>query len=170
MLKIILFFLSCSLLLITCKTTVSETQESDPSIQSLPFLGQHDVENGDTLYYQVPKFSFINQNGEEISHQQYFGKIYVADFFFTTCPTICPVMSSQMVRLQTLIKNAGLQDSIMFLSHTVDPIHDNSQVLLEYSQKIGADEYNWNFVTKYSVLLSDLYDLFTQYAFYTAFR
>lgn len=132
---------------VACNHSVSDTDKSEELVQNLPFLGPHEVEGSDTLYYEIPKFSFINQNGNEISHQQYFGKIYVADFFFSTCPTICPIMSSQMARLQVLIKKAGLQDSIMLISHSVDPIHDTPEVLLAYSQKLGADLSNWNFVT-----------------------
>jgi protein SCO1/2 len=125
------------------------TDSTNTSIKTkLPIIGPHELsETGDTLYYQVPKFSFINQDSAEISHNQYFGKIYVADFFFTTCPTICPVMSSQMVRLQSKLKSAGLQKDINIISHSVNPVHDTPEVLSNYAQSIGADLSNWNFVT-----------------------
>ena len=82
------------------------TEESIVAVQKqkLPFMGEHDVEfvtkaSGekipDTVYYTVPKFSFINQDSAEVSTRDYEGKIYVTDFFFTTCPSICPIMSKQ---------------------------------------------------------------------------
>lgn len=122
----------------------------------LPFLGEHEVEFNkmddgtmvaDTVYYTIPKFSFINQDGRVISHRDYDGKIFVADFFFTHCPSICPMMSAQMMRLQGKVKDAGLNEEVMFLSHTVDPTRDTPDTLKAYSQKIGADLSNWNFVT-----------------------
>jgi len=142
-----LFFLFFSLFTIACEQPAANSDKAEELVQRLPFLGPHEVNGTDTIFYEIPKFSFVNQNGLEISHHQYFGKIYVADFFFSTCPTICPVMSSQMARLQAMIKNEALQDSIMLISHSVDPIHDTPEVLLAYSQKIGADLSNWNFVT-----------------------
>ncbi len=122
----------------------------------LPYFGDHDVEmingpNGeripDTAYYQIPKFSFTNQDGRIISHQDYTGKIFVADFFFTKCESICPIMSSQMVRLQELLKRDSLWDKVWLLSHTVDPARDTPEVLREYAGLIGADLAHWNFVT-----------------------
>lgn len=122
----------------------------------LPFFGEHDVEmkHGpggelipDTTYYRIPYFSFINQNNRVISHGDYEGKIFVADFFFTNCESICPIMSSQMVRLQELLKSEGLSEQVWLLSHTVDPHRDTPEQLLAYSAQIGADTTRWNFVT-----------------------
>ncbi|MDZ4823227.1 MAG: SCO family protein [Flavobacteriales bacterium] len=124
--------------------------------QTLPYLGQHDVEfkageNGvltpDTAYYTITKFVFTNQYGKEISHRDYEGKIYVTDFFFTTCPSICPVMSAQLARLQDLLKKENHWGEVKILSHTVDPTHDTPEVLKVYAEKLGADLQHWNFVT-----------------------
>jgi len=107
-------------------------EESKESTNKLPYLGEADVEfhtteNGaviaDTMYYTIPKFSFINQDSAEVSHKTYTGKIFVADFFFTTCPTICPILSSQMARVQSELKNQKLSEKVWLLSHTVDPLN-----------------------------------------------
>lgn len=132
--------------------------------KSLPYFGDHDVElkrneQGssipDTVYYRIPKFSFTNQDGAEVSHKTYQGKIFVSDFFFTTCKSICPAMSSQMARLQSLVKKEGLETEVMFLSHSVKPLEDTPDVLKSYGQSIGADFNNWNFVTGQP---EDIYD------------
>jgi protein SCO1/2 len=123
---------------------------------SLPFIGAHETElrtldNGqtvvDTIYYRIPKFSFTNQNGKETSHKDYQGKIFVADFFFTHCPSICPMLSAQMVRLQSMVEKGGHSNDVWFLSHTVDPTRDLPDTLLNYANNIGANLKNWNFVT-----------------------
>jgi protein SCO1/2 len=122
----------------------------------LPFIGAHEtelrtLENGqtvvDTIYYKIPKFSFINQSGKETSHKDYQGKIFVADFFFTHCPSICPMLSAQMVRLQSMVEKGGYSNDVWFLSHTVDPTRDLPDTLLNYANNIGANLKNWNFVT-----------------------
>ena len=140
-----------------CNSSVGEKpSEVSNEMKELPFIGEHDVEfvkkgNGeiipDTVYYTIPKFSFINQDGKEISHRDYEGKVFVADFFFTTCPSICPMLSSQMSRLQALTMKESLQNDVMFLSHTVDPEHDLPDTLKKYGSELGADFSNWNFVT-----------------------
>lgn len=112
----------------------------------LPKYGERDFdENGDTIFHTVPDFSFVNQFDEEVTQEIYSEKIYIADFFFTTCPGICPIMTSELSRVQQTLKKAGVE--VLFLSHTVDPQHDSTSVLLEYGKKKGADFKNWNFVT-----------------------
>lgn len=124
--------------------------------RELPYFGDHDVtlskdSSGvqvvDTVHFVVPGFVFLNQDSLPISHRDYKGTIYVTDYFFTTCPTICPVMSSQMARLQTMVDKEGMSSQIKFLSHTVDPEHDTPAILKEYAERIGANLTNWNFVT-----------------------
>lgn len=131
----------------------------------LPFFGEPDIqlkrlEDGtqiaDTIKYTIPKFSFINQDNKEVSHRDYQNKIFVTDFFFTECPSICPVMSAQMARLQSLIKKDELNNDVMFLSFSVKPQHDTPDVLKAYGEGIAADFSNWNFLTGAA---SDIYDL-----------
>jgi protein SCO1/2 len=94
--------------------------------------------------HQIPIFSFINQNSDTISNANYEGNIYVANFFFTTCPTICPIMTNKMKYVQDKL---SVYPNIKFLSHTVDPENDSPEKLLEYAQSMQADLSNWNFVT-----------------------
>jgi protein SCO1 len=135
----------CLVALTGCEDPANKAESDKP----LPYLGYHDVDpaTGDSLYYTVPAFVFLNQDSIEVSHRTYEGKIYVTDFFFTTCPTICPAMSAQMVRLQAKIEKENLSDRTWLLSHTVDPLHDTPSVLKDYAARIGANTSNWNFVT-----------------------
>ncbi len=115
--------------------------------QTLPYYGIKDVaENGDTIYHKVPDFNFINQNAEEVSFADFSGKIIVADFIFTTCPTICPIMTKQMTRLQWMLEEPSFKD-VKFLSHTVNPTNDTPEVLMEYAKANDADLDRWTFVT-----------------------
>lgn len=97
-------------------------------------------------YHTIPKFSLINQNGETINQNTLKGKIYVTDFFFTSCgnPTLCPRMSSELKRVQEKIKN---QEDVLIVSHTVDPVHDTPEVLKKYAQSYGAIDGKWHFLT-----------------------
>ena len=94
--------------------------------------------------HAIPAFSFINQNNDSITNADYNGSIYVANFFFTNCPTICPIMTNKMKYVQDKL---SVYPNIKFLSHTVDPENDNPAKLLEYANSMQADLTNWNFVT-----------------------
>lgn len=105
----------------------------------------------------VPPFAFTNLDGKEFSHRNVGGRVRVVDYFFTHCPTICPVMSSQLVRLQAQMRGAGItEDDVVILSHTVDPTRDDPQRLAQYAERIGADTTQWKFLTGAE---SDLYDM-----------
>lgn len=95
-------------------------------------------------YHKVAPFNLINQNGDTITQKDYTGKIYVADFFFTTCPTICPVMTKNMTVLQEEFKD---DEEVIFLSHSVTPEYDTPAILKKYAQKKGVLDYKWNLVT-----------------------
>lgn len=95
-------------------------------------------------YHTISDFSLINQNGKTITQEDYKDKIYVADFFFTTCQTICPVMTDNMVEVQNKLKN---DSEIMLLSHTVTPEIDSVAQLKKYALKKGVDDAKWNLVT-----------------------
>ncbi|MDG1760742.1 MAG: SCO family protein [Flavobacteriaceae bacterium] len=95
-------------------------------------------------YHQIADFSFINQNGKTITQNDYKGFIYVADFFFTTCPTICPIMTDNMVFLQQQLTDIP---NVKLLSHTVTPEIDSVPVLKKYALKKGVDDSRWNLVT-----------------------
>ncbi len=95
-------------------------------------------------YHTISDFKLINQNGDTITQQNYKGKIYVADFFFTTCQTICPKMTNNMVKIQDAIKN---DPEVMLLSHTVTPIIDSVPQLKKYALQKGVIDSKWNLVT-----------------------
>ena len=101
-------------------------------------------EKTDTIYHTIPSFKFVNQNGDTISEQDLDKKIFVADFFFTTCPTICPKMSGQMKRVQNAYKK---RDDFLILSHSVNPEHDSVQALAEYAKLYGAIPGKWHLLT-----------------------
>ncbi|HDZ13768.1 hypothetical protein LCGC14_0861350 [marine sediment metagenome] len=95
-------------------------------------------------YHTVADFSLTNQNGEIITQRNYKDKIYIADFFFTTCPTICPIMTKNMADIQERIKN---DDDVMLLSHSVTPQIDSVAQLKKYALEKGVDDTKWNLVT-----------------------
>tara|TARA_S200000501_G_scaffold378537_1_gene441715 strand:+ start:2961 stop:3635 length:675 start_codon:yes stop_codon:yes gene_type:complete len=95
-------------------------------------------------FHKIAPFSFTNQNGKKVTEQDYNNKIYVADFFFTTCPTICPKMTENMGQLQ----NEFLEDSqIKFISFSVTPQIDSVQQLKKYAIEKGVNDSKWNLVT-----------------------
>ena len=95
-------------------------------------------------YHTIADFSLINQNGKTVTQDTYNNKIYIADFFFTTCQTICPIMTDHMVILQNKLK---LDPDIMLLSHTVTPEIDSVAQLKKYSLNKGVLDSKWNLVT-----------------------
>ncbi|WJS95701.1 SCO family protein [Flavobacterium johnsoniae] len=95
-------------------------------------------------YHTIADFSFVNQNGDTITQKNYEGKIYVADFFFTTCGSICPKMSTNLVEVQKAVLN---NPQVMLLSHTVFPEVDSVSVLKAYAIKYGVVDSKWNLVT-----------------------
>lgn len=118
----------------------------------LPILGEREaitrVVGGksvvDTVYRAIPDFRFASQYGDTVTAATLNGKIYVADFFFTTCPTICPKMKVQLKRVYAKYKG---NPAVMLLSHTIDPNHDTVPVLKEFAQELGITGRQWLFVT-----------------------
>lgn len=107
--------------------------------EKLPILGERQViereKDGkvftDTIYHTIPEFSFVNQDGQKVSEKTFEGKIYVTDFFFTTCPSICPKMKQQMLRVYEKYKN---DDRILLLSHSISR-EDSVPILKSYAKK-----------------------------------
>ena len=121
---------------------------SDRSPQALPILGRHefvDTNSGtDTIYHTIKPFSFVDQDSAVITNETYSGKIYVADFFFTSCPSICPIMKVQMLRVYDKFKT---DSTVMLLSHTIDPEYDNVERLHNYATRMEVSSVKWHFVT-----------------------
>ncbi len=95
-------------------------------------------------YHKIADFSLTNQNGETITQEDYKDKIYIADFFFTTCQTICPIMTDHMVQIQDEIMD---DDDVLLLSHSVTPQIDSVAQLKRYALKKGVNDKKWNMVT-----------------------
>jgi protein SCO1 len=138
LLYFILFFTPLSYFITACN--VSENQEKLPVIGNRLGLNTQ----GDTLYPTIPDFSFINQNGSTISNTDFNNHIYVVDFFFTHCPTICPKVTAQMLRVHDRFKDST---QVLLLSHSIDPKRDTVGRLHEYASKLGVSAPKWHFVT-----------------------
>jgi protein SCO1/2 len=118
----------------------------------LPYLGRKEIkqvtENGivknDTIYHTIADFTFIDQDSNTVTNDTFRDKIYVADFFFTTCPTICPIMKAQMLRVYEKFED---EDDLLLLSHTIDPDYDTVGVLKNFADRLGVSSEKWHFVT-----------------------
>ncbi|WP_010518460.1 SCO family protein [Croceivirga radicis] len=93
---------------------------------------------------KVPAFRFLNQDSVWVTNKDYLGKVYLVDFFFTTCPTICPVMTQNLVQIQNEFKNEA---NFGVASFTINPRYDLPKRLKEYAAKYGATDKDWNFLT-----------------------
>lgn len=98
----------------------------------------------DTTQHYIPKFTFINQKGASVGSEEMKGKITVVDFFFTSCPSICPVMSSEMERVNDMFRD---EPKLQILSISIDPTYDTPEILQEYADKHNAKAGKWNFLT-----------------------
>ncbi|WP_229216403.1 SCO family protein [Dyadobacter sp. 3J3] len=124
----------------------------DSGNKKLPILGERDwvtkkvdgKEVTDTIYNVIPTFTFTNQYGDTVTEKIVKDKIYVTDFFFTSCPTICPVMKRQMLKVYKEFKD---NPDVMILSHTIDPEHDTPQVLNKFAKDLGVEGKQWQFLT-----------------------
>lgn len=140
------FFTVFSIITITAFYTMLKPNKS------LPIYNPSDINPemvDSTIQYvadnhRIADFSFTNQNGKRITQKNYEGKIYVADFFFTTCGSICPKMTNNMVWLQNQIKN---NPKVLLLSHSVTPDIDSVPVLKKYALEKGVMDSKWNLVT-----------------------
>lgn len=137
-----LFLLLISLISVVTACAPSTGQTSD----TLPIMGRryYDEAIQDTIYHTVGHFSFVNQDSVSVTPSTFDGKIYVADFFFTSCPTICPVMKKQMLRVYDEFKD---NEEVAILSHTIDPEYDTVGLLHDYAERLGVESPAWQFVT-----------------------
>ncbi|MEL6537328.1 MAG: SCO family protein [Bacteroidota bacterium] len=111
----------------------------------LPIYGRRTEVDGKTIYHTIPNFTFVNQDSAVVTHQDIIGKkVFVADFFFTSCTTICPAMKTQMMRLYEEFLE---DDRVALLSHSIDPEYDTQPVLEEYAGRLGISAKKWHFLT-----------------------
>ena len=136
-------FVILSFCLVACVT-----KEEKP----LPIFGEREVVakevNGqkvaDTVYHTIAPFKFVNQDSAFVTNETFKNKIYIADFFFTSCRTICPKMKTQMLRVYDSIQNMS---EVLILSHTIDPEYDTVGLLHDFADRLGVKSDKWHFVT-----------------------
>ena len=127
------------------------------SSRQLPIIGKKVISGGDTIYHTVPTFQFIDQDSNIITHQTFEGKAYVVDFFFTSCPTICPKVKKEMLRIYDHFEQ---EDKLKFLSHSIDTRRDSVPHLKQYAENLGIETDRWHLVTGKK---SDIYDIADDY-------
>jgi protein SCO1/2 len=144
---IYLFFCLLTLFLLSCENS------SNP----LPILGERDVVNGDTVYHTIPGFRFIDQDSKFVTNATFAGKAYVTDFFFISCPTICPKTTRQMLRIYERFKE---DDRLLMLAHSIDPRRDTVAALARYANNLDVMSAKWHFVTGNK---DDIYEMADDY-------
>jgi protein SCO1 len=110
----------------------------------LPIYGERELSGKDTVYHKIADFKFVDQDSNIVTNETFRGKIYVADFFFTSCRTICPIMKTQMLRVYDSIQN---DSDVLILSHTIDPEYDTVGLLHDFADRLGVKSEKWHFVT-----------------------
>lgn len=111
----------------------------------LPILGERDISPaGDTIYRQVPDFQFVDQDSQVVTNATFANKIYVVDFFFIHCPTICPKVKANGLRIYQQFKN---DERLGMLSHSIDVKNDTVAALKRHAEKLGIDSKKWHLVT-----------------------
>lgn len=124
---------------------------NNQSDQKLPVLGvKKPIEKivagktiTDTLYKKIPPFQFVNQDSLTVTNRDFDGRIYVADFFFTSCPDICPIIQRNMLKVYQKYRN---NQQVKILSYTIDPDHDTPARLKNYAVKLGVESNQWEFL------------------------
>jgi protein SCO1 len=131
----------------------------------LPILGYKETktqwkdgkEQIDTIYHTIPAFSFVNQDNKTVTDKDFKDKIYVVDFFFTSCPTICPKMKQQLLRVYEKFEQ---QNNVLILSHSIDTKNDTVAVLKDYATRLKVKSPKWQFVIGKK---EDIYKMAQQY-------
>jgi len=139
MMKKVLYLLVASVMIVGCG-------QADKKV--LPIYGKRQTVTKtvdgkaevDTIYNTIPPFKFVNQYGATITDKDLNGKIYVADFFFTSCPNICPIMQRNML---TVYNEFKADTGVKIISHTIDPVHDTVPALKQYADKLGITGNSW---------------------------
>jgi len=140
-----LFLLIVTLILVACQ------QQADSG--GLPILGNTIYEENDTIYHTIQDFELIDQDSSMVTNETFADQVYVADFFFTSCPTICPKMKAQMLRVYEKFEN---NPEVAILSHTIDPTYDTVALLKDYAERLGVSSDKWKFLTGNQDYIYDL--------------
>ncbi|HMR57904.1 MAG TPA: SCO family protein [Cyclobacteriaceae bacterium] len=112
--------------------------------KALPVFGEREVVGTDTVYHTIAPFQFVDQDSTVVTNATFKDQIYVTDFFFTSCRTICPIMKTQMLRVYQA--TAEMPD-VKILSHTIDPEYDTVALLHDFAKRLGVTDNRWRFVT-----------------------
>lgn len=134
--KLLLVKICGIILLFSASCTVKETK--------LPIFGERLVEGTDTVYHKIAPFQFVDQDSVLVTNATFDGKIYVADFFFTSCRTICPIMKKEMLKVYEATRE---MPDVLILSHSIDPEYDTVALLREFKRRLGVTGDRWHFVT-----------------------
>ena len=121
----------------------------------LPIYGRHQYLGNDTIYHSIPDFELLNQDSVLISNESFSDHIYLADFFFTSCPSICPKVTKQMLRLYDHFEG---NDMVKIVSYTLDPVRDDVAKLNLYSRNLEVETDRWHFLTGEKDSIWDLAD------------
>jgi len=147
LLKSTLLFTFASLLLVSCGLENQKSKKAE-----FPVLGRKQyvekVVDGktvtDTVDHTIPDFRLVNQDSNWVTPESFEGQVYVADFFFTSCPTICPTMKKEMLRVYEAYKD---NDEVGIISHTIDPEYDTVALLKDFAERLDVKAPKWHFVT-----------------------
>ncbi|MGA0283724.1 MAG: SCO family protein [Saprospiraceae bacterium] len=131
--------------------------ESKSSDKPLPIIGRLEIVDGDTIHHTIPDFEFINQDSQLVTNQELTEYIYISDFFFTSCPSICPIVKKQMLRIYDKYKSNSM---VKLVSHTIDPKRDTADKLKRYAADLGVDTDKWVFLTGDKESLLDIADAY----------
>jgi protein SCO1 len=134
MFRSFVYLMSC----VSCLTSCG------PKSERLPIFGERQLTGKDTIYHTIAPFRFVDQDSAWISNATFNDKIYVADFFFTSCRTICPIMKTQMLRVYDATRN---MPDVLLLSHSIDPEYDTVALLHDFANRLGVESNRWHFVT-----------------------
>lgn len=134
-------------ILAACDSTVQkEKSEEFPILGRKQFVER--IVDGetvvDTVDHTIPDFRLVNQDSNWVTPESFEGKVYVADFFFTSCPTICPTMKKEMLRVYEAYKD---NSNVGIISHTIDPKHDTVALLKDFAERLDVKAPKWHFVT-----------------------
>ncbi|WP_375418948.1 SCO family protein [uncultured Hymenobacter sp.] len=142
-----------SLLILVLTASFSACTSAPEQARRLPILGERDVRAradggpADTIFATAPAFQLTNQMGQPVTNQTFAGRAYITDFFFATCPGICPKMQSELLKVY---QKYQADPRLVLLSHTIDPEHDTLSVLRDYAERLGVgpgQASRWHFAT-----------------------
>ncbi len=153
-LKILIFVTGCALIVLFVQLYKFQKEEEDTALH--PLDNQLQVRDEFTEN-TIPYFEFFNQYGQKISQKDFENRIYIADFFFTSCPTICPAMAGNKAQIQQAFRS---DPRVLILSHSIDTDSDSIPRLKEYAEQVGALKNKWHLVTGER---NDIYGIARQY-------